>query len=182
MPVRNRHFRFLSRVHYHRHPVHDSGNFLLHPEARSLRLAARLSKPANTGNNAVGGSSNDTDVVGAQRAHHVVVSRVLSHIVGQAALVDHTAGVVGLRVPRLALDYCYDVDVQHDPHHDFAAVALARYHLVLLAVVRNAQIRGLKVRVHGENWRLPLEKRSIRIPSMVVCRRFGLDVVNINRN
>lgn len=65
----------LFRVHHYCHSVHDSVTFLLRPEACSLRLAARLSKPANTGNTAADVNCNDTDVAGDQRTRQVVVSR-----------------------------------------------------------------------------------------------------------
>ncbi|KIO00798.1 hypothetical protein M404DRAFT_752858 [Pisolithus tinctorius Marx 270] len=118
-------------------------------------------------------------------AHHVVVSRVVNHIVGQTVLVDHIVVVADLRVPRLVPDACSDVDVQHDPHHDAAAVPV-QYQPALPSVMRDAQIQGLGVPVRVENCRLPLERRSIRIPSVVVWWRFVLliwtDVVNVNRD
>lgn len=98
------------------------------------------------------GSSNDTDVSGDQCDHQVAVSPILNHVSGQTALVDHTTWVMGLCVPHLTLCICSDVDVRHNPHHDFGAVALAQYHLVLLAVSVDAQIWGLEVQVHVGNW------------------------------
>ncbi|KAI6137159.1 hypothetical protein F5141DRAFT_1079106 [Pisolithus sp. B1] len=173
-------------VHHHRHSVHDSVNFLLRPEACSLRLAARLSKPANTGNAAADANRNDTDVAGDQRAHQVVVSRTWGHTDGQTALVDRAAGVLGFRVPRHALGVCANVDVQHDSHRDFSAVALAWCCLVLLVLRLDARTWGFGVRVHMENWRLILQNRSIRIPPVVVWRWFvvlgWIDVVNMNSN
>lgn len=139
----------------------------------------------NTGNKVVDGGSSDNDVVGHHCAHHVVVSRVVNHIVGQTVLVDHIVVVADLRVPRLVPDACSDVDVQHDPHHDAAAVPV-QYQPALPSVMRDAQIQGLGVPVRVENCRLPLERRSIRIPSVVVWWRFVLliwtDVVNVNRD